>query len=98
MTIARSRRWMRIRFGLRCPPCDVTKWDENSGCPPVRQESNPGRKSHSDVFSTVSTFATPKGPPLAYAFSMRYVLGLASGVTKTECDLMDASRHVSTST
>jgi len=64
----------------------------------VRQESNPGRKSHSDVFSTVSTFATPKGPPLAYAFSMRYVLGLDGGGTKTECVLMDESRHVVTST
>src|SRR5882762_5222452 len=97
MTIARSRRWMCMRFGLRCPPYGVTKCDENSGCAPVRQESNPRRKSLSDVFSTVSTFATPKGPPLAYAFSMRYVLGLDGGGTKTECVLMDESRHVVTS-
>src|SRR5258708_1083714 len=97
MTIARSRRWMCMRFGLRCPPCGVTKCDENSGCAPVRQESNPRRKSHSDVFGTVSTFATPKGPPLAYAFSMRYVLGLDGGGTKTEGVLMDESRHVVTS-
>jgi len=64
----------------------------------VRQESNPRRKGHSDVFSTLSTFATPKGLPLAYAFSMRYVLGLDGGGTKTECVLMDESRHVVTST
>jgi len=63
----------------------------------VRQESNPRRKGHSDVFSTVSTFTTPKSPPLAYAFSMRYVLGLDGGGTKTECVLMDESRHVVTS-
>jgi N-acetylglucosamine kinase-like BadF-type ATPase len=60
----------------------------------VRQESNPRRMSLGDVFSTGSAFAAPKTSRLAYAFSMRYVLGLDGGGTKTECVLMDESRQV----
>jgi N-acetylglucosamine kinase-like BadF-type ATPase len=63
----------------------------------VRQESNPLRVSYSDVFGTVAANAVPKTSRLAYAFSMRYVLGLDGGGTKTECVLMDESRHVVTS-
>src|SRR5208337_5149753 len=33
-------------------------------------------------------------PRLAYALAMRYVLGFDGGGTKTECVLMDESRHV----
>jgi N-acetylglucosamine kinase-like BadF-type ATPase len=47
-----------------------------------------------DVFNTGFAFAAPKTSRLAYAFSMRYVLGLDGGGTKTECVLMDESRHV----
>jgi N-acetylglucosamine kinase len=63
----------------------------------VRQESNPRCIGYSDVFSTVSTFATPKTARLAYPFSMRFVLGFDGGGTKTECVLMDESRHILTS-
>jgi len=59
----------------------------------VRQESNPRRISRGNAFSTVPTFAAPKSSRLAYAFSMRYVLGLDGGGTKTECVLMDESRQ-----
>jgi N-acetylglucosamine kinase len=63
----------------------------------VRQESNPRHTSRPDGFSTVSAIAVPKPPRLAYAFSMRYVLGLDGGGTKTECVLMDESCQVVTS-
>ena len=63
----------------------------------MRQESNLRYVSLSNVFSTVSAIAVPKLPRLAYAFSMRYVLGLDGGGTKTECVLMDESRRVVTS-
>jgi N-acetylglucosamine kinase-like BadF-type ATPase len=49
------------------------------------------------VFNTGFAFAVPKESGLAYAFSMRYVLGLDGGGTKTDCVLMDESRHVVTS-
>jgi N-acetylglucosamine kinase-like BadF-type ATPase len=86
-----------MRFELRCQPSGFAKCDENSGCIPVRQESNPRRLGHGDFFSTFSAIAAPKSPWLAYAFSMRYVLGLDGGGTKTECVLMDESRQVVTS-
>jgi N-acetylglucosamine kinase-like BadF-type ATPase len=63
----------------------------------VRQESNPRRLSRPNVFGTVSAMGVPKFPRLAYAFSMRYVLGLDGGGTKTECVLMDETRQVVTS-
>jgi N-acetylglucosamine kinase-like BadF-type ATPase len=62
----------------------------------MRQESNPRRVTRGNVFSTRSAIAAPKYAPLAYAFSMRYVLGLDGGGTKTECVLMDEARHVVT--
>src|SRR5260370_38411616 len=80
---------MRMRFGLRCPSRGLAKCDENSGCVPVRQESNPRQFCRRSVFSTRSAFAAPKTFRLAYAFSMRYVLGLDGGAAKTECVLMD---------
>jgi N-acetylglucosamine kinase-like BadF-type ATPase len=86
-----------MRFGLRRPPRGPAKCDENSGCIAVRQECNPRRVTHRDVFSTRLAFTPPKSSPLAYAFSMRYVLGLDGGGTKTECVLMDESCHVVTS-
>jgi N-acetylglucosamine kinase-like BadF-type ATPase len=61
---------------------------------PVRQESNPHRTSHRNAFSTTAAFDAPKRSLLAYAFSMRYVLGFDGGGTKTECVLMDESRRV----
>src|SRR3984957_12017541 len=97
MTIARSRGRMCMRFGLRCPPRGRAKCDENSGCAPGRQESYPPHGNRRNVFSTGSAIAVPKLPRLAYAFSMRYVLGLDGGGTKTECVLMDESRQVVTS-
>ena len=60
----------------------------------MRQESNPRCTNRGDVFSTLSVIAAPKSFRLAYAFSMRYVLGLDGGGTKTECVLLDESRHV----
>jgi N-acetylglucosamine kinase-like BadF-type ATPase len=85
-----------MRFGLRCPPGGAAKCDENSVCIPVRQESNPRRESRSNGFSTVLLNAVPKTSPLAYPLSMRYVLGLDGGGTKTECVLMDESRRAVT--
>jgi len=67
-----------MRFELRRPR-GPTKCDEDSGCVPVRQESNPRRVSRSNVFSTVPANAVPKTFRLAYAFSMRHVLGFGSG-------------------
>jgi hypothetical protein len=49
----------------------------------VRQESNPRRVSRSNVFGTVPTNAAPKTSRLAYAFSMRYVLGFGSDTSGT---------------
>jgi N-acetylglucosamine kinase-like BadF-type ATPase len=86
-----------MRFGLRRPPRGPAKCDENSGCTAVRQECNPRRVTHRNVFSTRFAFAPPKSSPLAYAFSMRYVLGLDGGGTKTECVLMDESCQIVTS-
>jgi N-acetylglucosamine kinase-like BadF-type ATPase len=86
-----------MRFGLRRPPRGPAKCDENSGCIAVRQECNPRRVTHRDVFSTRLAFTPPKSSPLAYAFSMRYVLGLDGGGTKTECVLMDESCQIVTS-
>ena len=60
----------------------------------MRQESNPRVVTPRNVFSTASGIAAPKSRRLAYAFSMRYVLGLDGGGTKTDCVLMDESRHV----
>jgi N-acetylglucosamine kinase-like BadF-type ATPase len=83
-----------MRFGLRCPPRGPAKCDENSGCVPVRQESSPLLPSRGNAFGTLSALAVPKCGRVAYAFSMRYVLGLDGGGTKTECVLMDDSRHI----
>jgi N-acetylglucosamine kinase len=47
-----------------------------------------------DTFSTDGSFAAEKGSRVAYAFCMRYVLGFDGGGTKTECVLMDETRHV----
>jgi N-acetylglucosamine kinase-like BadF-type ATPase len=85
---------MRMRFGLRCPLRGLAKCDENSGCFPVRQESNRRQFRRRSVFSTTPAVTVPKTCGLAYAFSMRYVLGLDGGGTKTECVLMDESRQV----
>jgi N-acetylglucosamine kinase-like BadF-type ATPase len=60
----------------------------------MRQESNQDRASRGNAFSTVPANAAPKTAPFAYPFSMRYVLGLDGGGTKTECVLMDESRRV----
>jgi hypothetical protein len=78
-----------MRFGLRRPQPGYAKCDENSGCIPVRQESNPRHVSCSNVFNTAPANSAPKASRLAYAFSMRYVLGLDGGGTKTECVLME---------
>ncbi|HEV3420932.1 MAG TPA: BadF/BadG/BcrA/BcrD ATPase family protein [Candidatus Acidoferrum sp.] len=86
-----------MRFGLRWPPRCPAKCDENSGCLAVRQESNPRYVRCRNAFGTAAVFTFPKISPLAYAFSMRYVLGLDGGGTKTECVLMDESCHVVTS-
>ncbi|HET7108560.1 MAG TPA: BadF/BadG/BcrA/BcrD ATPase family protein [Candidatus Acidoferrum sp.] len=75
-------------------PRGPAKCDENSGCFAVRQESNRWRAWRRNVFGTGVAFATPKNAALAYAFCMRYVLGLDGGGTKTECVLMDESRRV----
>ena len=75
----------------------------------LKQESSTLRVTSIDVtdegvgfasmvpMKTGSAIAVPKLPRLAYAFSMRYVLGLDGGGTKTECVLMDESRQVVTS-
>ena len=83
-----------MRFGLRCPPRGPAKCDENSGCVPVRQESTPFSPCRRNTFSTLSVLAVPKCGRVAYAFSMRYVLGLDGGGTKTECVLMDETRRI----
>jgi glucosamine kinase len=70
------------------------KCDENSGCIPMRQESNHRRAGRGNAFSTVPANAVPKTVPFAYPFCMRYVLGLDGGGTKTECVLMDESHRV----
>src|ERR1700686_254236 len=87
---------MCMRFGLRRRPSGPAKCDENSGCVPVRQESNPCGGTRRHVFSTGIAFAVPKDSGLPFAFSMRYGLGLDGGGTKTDCVLMDESRHVVT--
>ncbi|HEV8075842.1 MAG TPA: hypothetical protein VGP66_08325 [Candidatus Acidoferrum sp.] len=68
-------------FELRRRPRGPAKCDENNGCVQVRQESNPRRVNRSNVFSTVSANTAPKTFRLAYAFSMRYMLGFGSGTS-----------------
>src|SRR5579864_637460 len=87
---------MCMRFRLHRRPRGRAKCDENSGCLPGRQESNPRGAGHSNGFGTASAFSTPKTTLLAYPLSMRYVLGLDGGGTKTECVLMDESHRVVT--
>jgi N-acetylglucosamine kinase-like BadF-type ATPase len=50
--------------------------------------------SRGNAFSTLAALAVPKCGRVAYPFSMRYVLGLDGGGTKTECVLVDESRRV----
>lgn len=83
-----------MRFRLRWQPCGTAKCDENSVCVPVRQESAPRLVGGGNAFGTLSALGVPKCGCVAYAFSMRYVLGLDGGGTKTECVLMEESRRV----
>jgi N-acetylglucosamine kinase-like BadF-type ATPase len=60
----------------------------------VRQESNPQEIEPQQRFQHRRRLRAAKSCLLAYAFSMRYVLGFDGGGTKTECVLMDESRRV----
>src|SRR5882724_1450164 len=88
---------MCMRFGLRClllvvrHPRSVTRIVAASRCVKKAVRCT---LSHRNAFSTLSTLTVPKWSRLAYAFFMRYVLGLDGGGTKTECVLMDESRVV----
>lgn len=52
--------------------------------------------NRSGVFNTVPPNRRAKNSRLAYPLSMRYVLGLDGGGTKTECVLMDETQRVVT--
>src|SRR5260221_1010569 len=75
----------------RAAPRSVTRIVAASGCVKKAVRRLPSSRN---AFSTLVALAVPKWGHVAYAFSMRYVLGLDGGGTKTECVLMEESRRV----